>query len=175
MINNVCLNIFLNLDLLITMKNTIAIILMIILASSCNKSEFSLSGKREKKFVSKFLDYMNHSSGPETRKMMNFISPKYLMEHNIDKTKYSVDFYTIWGYSIESDENKGFVTAIIQGKNGSWAHLLTFKLSKEDGKLYIIPSKYNNQFISPWWKCKTDIENYVPIKNEDADSNIIYR
>lgn len=139
------------------MKKHLLLILAILFAASCNTSKLSTSGENEKKFISNFLTYMDKGSGPDYQGMMNCISPEYIREHGIDVTGYKVDNYTVWGFSIESYSTDGLIVTKIWGKDREWVHELTFKLRKEKGKLYIVPSEFADQYISPWWTRKTYI------------------
>jgi hypothetical protein len=142
------------------MKKILALIFIAMVAVSCSNTKFSKTGDKEKKFVSEFLDCMYHGSGPKYKEMMNAISPMYIKKKNINKDDYKVDNYTIWGYSIETYENNGLISAKVWGEDRKWVHLLTFKLSIEGGKLYLIPSANSDSYISPWWERKTYIKEY---------------
>jgi hypothetical protein len=140
------------------MKKILALIITAFVTLSCNPTKFSATGDKEKKFVSDFLECMDHGSSPKYEEMMDAISPKYIKEKSINKATYKVDNYTIWGYSIETYNNNGLITAKVWGEDRKWVHLLTFKLSHEGGKLYLIPSEHSDSYISPWWERQTYIK-----------------
>jgi hypothetical protein len=140
------------------MKRILALIFIALVAVSCGTSKFSKTGDKEKKFISDFLECMDHGSGPKYTEMMDAISPMYIKEKNINKSMYKVDNYTIWGYSIETYTNDGLVSAKVWGEDRKWVHLLTFKLRHEGGKLYLIPSDHSDSYIYPWWERKTYIK-----------------
>jgi hypothetical protein len=140
------------------LKKAILIFIIILITASCTTSRFSTSGDEEKKFISNFLSYMDHSSEPAYDDMMRCISHQYISKNKIDKAHFKVDNYTIWGYSIEDYHNDGKVTAKVWGNERGWIHLLTFKLSKESGKLYIVPSQHSTDYISPWWERQTYVK-----------------
>ncbi len=144
---------------LINMKKSIVIcIIFSILGFSCSTAKLTKTGDAEKKYVSTFLSYMVQSTGPQYKKMMECISPAYIKKNNINTAEYKVDNYTIWGYSVESySQNDGLVVTKIWGENKKWVHQVTFKLVKENGKLYLEPSKYSDTYIDPWDSVKTYI------------------
>lgn len=139
------------------MKKILILLLTAVFAISCGTSKFTTNGDKEKKFVSDFLTFMNKGKSPDYQGMMNCISPAYIKEKGIDISKSKVDNFTLWGYSIESYSNQGIVVVKIWGKDREWVHELTFKLSKEKGKLYFVPSEFSDNYISPWWSKKTYI------------------
>jgi hypothetical protein len=140
------------------MKKVIGIILIALITFSCKTAQFSSTGDKEKKFISDFLSCMSKDNGPKYKEMMDCISPKYIKDNNINVTNFKVDNYTLWGYSIESYTKGGMITAKVWGQNREWVHLLTFKLSKEGGKTYLVPSEHSDTYISPWWERKTYIK-----------------
>jgi hypothetical protein len=110
------------------------------------------NGSGEKQMVAKFLSFMHAERGPNYPEMMNCISPAYLKENNIDKKAYKVNNYTIWGFTIESfSEEDNIVYAKIYGQKRSWGYSLGFKVSKENGRFYIVPSSFDTEWIHPWW------------------------
>lgn len=140
------------------MKKIIILCLIALFAIACSTSKFTSDGAKEKKYIDVFLTYMDVDNGPEYQNMMNCISPKYIKEKGIEVTDYKVDNYSITGHSIESYTSEGYVVAKIWGKNRSWVHELTFKLSIEGGKIYIYPSGNSDSYIYPWWERITYID-----------------
>jgi hypothetical protein len=138
------------------MKKILLILAACVLAFTCNAQKFSSKGTKEKKFVGTFISYMQ--SGPDYAKLMDCISPEYIRKNGIEESKFKVDNYQVWGYSLESYSRDGLVTLKIWGDKRSWVHQLTFKLSKEKGKLYIVPSAFTHDYISPWWERKAYIK-----------------
>lgn len=110
--------------------------------------------------ISDFLDIWVNDSGNDD-KLMEFISPKYLSDNYLDKTKYNVNLYYPKGYKIEStDNNTNRVTVLIWGENKSWMHRLVFKMSLENGKYYCYPSQYTtSMYIYPWESVETDVKD----------------
>lgn len=139
------------------MKKILISLMMTLTISSCRVTGFSVSGIKEKQYLAKFLTYMDHTKGPMYNEMMNCISRKYLTTNKIDKGKYKVNNYTIWGYSIETYSTNGIITAKIWGENSWMGHLLTFQLTNENGKFYLEPSSHSDDYINPWSEAKTYI------------------
>ena len=116
----------------------------------------SQSGNKEKQFVAKFLSFMHAERGTNYPEMMKCISPNYLKENNIDLNTHKVNNYSIWGFTIESyyaEEN--LITVKIFGQKHAWAYRLTFKLSNENERLYILPSSFDDEWIHPWWSSES--------------------
>lgn len=127
-------------------------IILVAATISCMALVNAQGGNLEKQFVAKFLSYMHAERGTNYPGLMSCISPNYLKENNIDKEKYKVNNYTIWGFTIDSfDETENIVYTKVYGQKRSWTYKLTFKLSKENGKFYIIPSSSDTEWIHPWW------------------------
>ena len=141
------------------MKKSILIsIVVAIMGFACSTTKLSKSGDTEKKFVSTFLSYLNHDTGPQYKEMMNCISPSYILLNNINTATYKVNNYAIWGFAIQSyAQRQHRVVVTICGEEKKWVHQLTFKLGKENGKLYLIPSKHSDTYIDPW----DDVKTYV--------------
>ncbi len=136
----------------------IGIVIMIFL-NSCTTSKSSKNGDAEKQFVTKFLTYMDHETGPKREEMMSCISPSYINDQGIDVHKMKVNNYSIWGFSIDYFvADKGLVVVKVWGQNKSWTHQLEFKVVKEKGKLYLMPSSHNDDYIEPWYSKKTFIK-----------------
>jgi heptaprenylglyceryl phosphate synthase len=110
-------------------------------------------GASEKEFITKFISYMENVS-PDYEGLMNSVSPEYIRTHNIDKSLYKVDNFFVTGKSIEEYSAEGYVIVKIWGEGRSWVHQLTFKLTREKGKLYIMPSAHSEKYITPWWDKK---------------------
>ncbi|HOV11757.1 MAG TPA: hypothetical protein PLL90_08340 [Bacteroidales bacterium] len=139
----------------------LALIGLVLLFSvvACNTTKTSKSGETEKKFVSVFLSYMNHEKAAQQNEMKACISPTYLKEQGIDITKYKVNNYAIWGYNIDYySAVDGLVVAKIWGENENWVHQLEFKVVKESGKLYLMPSQLEGIYIDPWYKARLRIK-----------------
>lgn len=139
------------------MKKIIPVTLILCLLVTASVAQFSKKGDKEKKFIETFLSYMKNQTDYEG--MMKSISPNYLSQNGIDTKNYKVDNYFIADFSIEKyDKKTGMVTAKIWGVNRTWVHRLIFKLCKEKGNLYIVPSKHNDNYIIPWWEKETYIK-----------------
>jgi hypothetical protein len=142
------------------MKKIVLISLVLLISvSACNTSKTSKSGDAEKQFVSTFLIYMDHDKGPKRDEMMACISPNYIKENGIDIKKLKVNNYSIWGSSIEYYvAASGMVVTKVWGENKNWIHQLEFKVVKEKGKLYLMPSKHSDAYIDPWYVVKSYIK-----------------
>jgi len=92
-------------------------------------------------------------------KLMNFISPKYLNKNNLNKSEYNVNLYYPVNFKIKSiDKENSLVTALIWGEDKKWIHKLTFKVVREDGKLYVYPSQYTtSMYIYPWSQLESNV------------------
>jgi hypothetical protein len=140
------------------MKRILGFIFIALIAASCGTAKFSTTGDKEKKYIDDFLSLMGKDNEPKYTELMKCISPKYIKDNNLNTSVFKVDNYSTWGHSIETYTAKGMITAKIWGQNREWVHLLTFKLSKENGKLYIVPSAHSESYISPWWERQTYIK-----------------
>lgn len=131
-------------------------IVLIVLATICTTTLKSQTGNVEKQFVAKFLSFMHAERGPNYPEMMNCISPNYLKINNLDKSNLKVNNYTIWGFTIVSySETDSMASAKVYGQKHSWTYILTFKLSKENNRFYILPASHDSQWIHPWWTVET--------------------
>jgi len=128
---------------------------MIFVTSCKTSSQLSKSGNKETEFVESFIKLMI-SEDAVNKELMNYISPSYIKENNLDVSKYEVNTYSPKGFSIES-QDKDIVTTKIWGKDRGWTHILKFKLVKENGKLYLFPSKHSEKYIHPWFEVSTYI------------------
>jgi hypothetical protein len=109
-------------------------------------------GIKEKQLVARFLSYMHAERGPNYPEMMNCISPAYIKENTIDRSNYKVNNYTIWGFTIvDYSETESMVTTKVYGQKKAWTYELTFKVSTENGKQYIVPASFDTEWIHPWW------------------------
>ncbi|MEI6765388.1 MAG: hypothetical protein WCM76_07080 [Bacteroidota bacterium] len=140
-------------------KIALSILVIALLMGAGCSNKFSKSGKKEKEFVTGFLKLMDQENERQYTKMMNCISKKYIADNNIDVKQYKVDNYSIFGFEIISyDSRNGLIVTKVWGKEKSWIHQLTFKLSKESGKLYLVPMKHSDSYIKPWYEAKTYIK-----------------
>jgi hypothetical protein len=140
------------------MKKLLFAFFMVVLLGQ--QGVWAQNGNGEKQMVARFLSFMHAERGPNYPEMMNCISPAYLKENNIDVKAYKVNNYTIWGFNIESfSETDQIVYANIYGQKKSWGYHLGFKVSKENGRFYIIPSSFDTEWIHPWWGEVETIEN----------------
>lgn len=138
------------------MKKLILIVAGLLLICAAQAQGFSSKGAKEKKFIGTLLEYMK--AGPDYAGLMNCVSPAYIEKNKINKADYKVDNYSLYGYSFEKYSRDGMVTVKIWGENRGWVHKLSFKLSKEKGKFYVVPSKFENNYITPWWERETYIK-----------------
>ncbi|MEI6853925.1 MAG: hypothetical protein WCL06_13855 [Bacteroidota bacterium] len=140
-------------------KTLMALTLLVFLGSACKTTKVSNSSEAEK-YVTKFLSYMDQKDGPKRQEMMDCISPSYISENNIKTSDYKVNNYSIWGFSIESyDASTGIVVTRVWGEARKWVHELDFKVVKEKGSLYLMPSKHSDAYIDPWFEAKTYIKD----------------
>ncbi len=91
--------------------------------------------------------------------MRLYIAPSYYKKYSIDPFVFLVNSYTPFGYSIESVDSKGIVTAKIWGEDRAWVHELTFKVVEENGLLYVMPGKHypDTEYVDPWFSVRTSI------------------
>jgi|WetSurMetagenome_2_1015567.scaffolds.fasta_scaffold609278_2 hypothetical protein len=135
-------------------KTLMALTLLVFLVSACKTTKVSNSSEAEK-YVTKFLSYMDQKDGPKRQEMMDCISPSYISENNIKTSDYKVNNYSIWGFSIVSyDAATGIVVTRVWGEARKWVHELDFKVVKEKGSLYLMPSKHSDAYIDPWFEAK---------------------
>ncbi len=140
-------------------KSLFIILLLAVFFTACKTAKFSKSGEAEKQYVSTFLTYMDRTKGPNRDAMMACIAPSYIAANFIDITKYKVNNYSVWGFSIESyNPVEGIIVTKVWGESKKWIHQLDFKIVKESGKLYLMPSKHSDAYIDPWFVAKTYVK-----------------
>jgi len=84
------------------------------------------------------------------------ISPEWLEENDIDIDDYQVNSYSPEDYEITKVKGSKVVAEIIFSDGD--AHRLTFKVSKEKGKYYIVPGEADDDgWIHPWQKVETGV------------------
>jgi len=142
-------------------KITFATLISLFLFSCIGSSKLSQSGSKEKDIVKNLIDLM--ILGDETQMNEQYrplISPKYIKENDINIDDYKINYYSPKSYTIESyDAKTGKIEAKIWGNNKTWAHLLEFKIVKENNKLYLYPEKHtNSKYVYPWYKVTTNVE-----------------
>ncbi|MBN2662326.1 MAG: hypothetical protein JXR68_01645 [Bacteroidales bacterium] len=143
------------------MKKTIFFIAIVIFVSGCvSSSKLSKSGDKEIKLVEQFLDDMVAGIDDFTPKYRSIIAPSYLKSNKLDIKDYSINRYYPDGYSIVSyNPANGYVITNIWGEKKTWIKELTFKVVKENGKLYLYPLKHTNMmYIHPWFEIKDNVK-----------------
>ncbi|HNW69193.1 MAG TPA: hypothetical protein PKI01_02225 [Bacteroidales bacterium] len=134
-------------------------LVILITVSACKTSQTSKSGDAEKKFVSTFLTYMDHEKGPLRDEMMACISPTYIKDNGINTKTMKVNNYSIWGFNIDYYvAADGMVVTKVWGEEKKWIHQLEFKVVKEKGQLYLMPSRHSDAYIDPWFAAKTYVK-----------------
>ena len=128
------------------------IIICYCLISCTTSSKVSKSGFSEIDYVSGFINLMMHNADQPS--LMNYISPEYMKENNLNRADYKVNTYSPVDFRIENYIN-GRVYVKIWGENRSWVHRLTFQVVKENGKLYLKPGKHTESKIDPWYRAET--------------------
>jgi hypothetical protein len=137
------------------MRTLMALTLLVFLGSACKTTQTTKSSDAEK-YVTKFLGYMDQKEGPKREEMMACISPGYISDNKINVKDYKVNNYSIYGFSIDSyDASSGMVVTKVWGEARKWVHELDFKVVKENGSLYLMPSKHSDSYIDPWFSVKT--------------------
>lgn len=136
---------------LIRMKktNTIVLALVVVMASSCSLLGLSVPGKKEKKFVEKFLtEMMDHDQNV----LRKYISPKYLEEAKPPSDWKVNTFYHESLEVLSYDEESSHVVALIYGEDKGWTHRLTFKIVREGGKMYLWSEDHDftYDYVDPW-------------------------
>jgi len=103
-----------------------------------------------KKTVSDFLDAMVIQ---DQDAMKAFISPEFKEKNKTEEVTYRINNYGVTGFIVyKFDKSNNILTAHIWGSSKNWVHELTFTLSKEGGKWYIVPSSFDGEWIDPWTK-----------------------
>ena len=139
-------------------KKLLVITLLVLIFTACKTSKVS-EADDAKKYVSRFLSLMVQNAGPKQADLMSYISPSFIANNNIKTESFSVDNYSIYGFSIESyDATTGLVVTKVWGEAKQWIHQLTFKVVKEKGKQYLMPSSFGESYIEPWFEVKTYIK-----------------
>lgn len=126
-------------------------LLLITVFSACSSSKkLSKKGGDEKAFVSYFLQLMVDS---DKVAMKLCLSPKYMEEANPPDSA-EINTFAIVNFKIEDYEQEtGYVSALVWGKSKEdWTHRLTFKVVKENKKLYLWSddTNFDNNYIDPW-------------------------
>ena len=122
-----------------------------------DRQDKSLLGQ-EAAFVYDFLSiWIDDASNDD--KLMEYISPKYLKKNNLNASNYNVNLYYPVNFKIKAyDKENSIVTVLIWGENKKWIHKLTFKVVREDGKLFLYPSQYTtSMYIYPWTELETNV------------------
>ena len=122
--------------------------------------------------VQKFMTYSLLQDGAKSipndikAKRKALISPSYLTSKKATDAKYQVNMYVPHGFKVAQNTGSE-VRVYMWGVNGSWKHELFFKVEKEKGRYYIIPSadaeiSYYNLF-DPWLRAEenTDFDNAI--------------
>ena len=123
--------------------------LVALLLTSCSP-KFSSDGTEEKAVVESFLAAMNDNYD-DNAMLLGYISPKQMQKLGASPADamcnaYHYESYDVTGY----DRKAGEVRVMLYGTGGLWQHELTFALTKEDDKLYLVPMQYDEGFVDPW-------------------------
>jgi hypothetical protein len=125
---------------------------------SCSFIKFSTDGTKEKEFVTDFITLMMTPDFPDYTKMLGYIAPSFIEANNIDIETCRVNNYSVHGYSVISwDKSTALVTCHIWGKDKLFTHEILFKIVIENRKFWLMPSKYEDNWIYPWHNVKTYI------------------
>ena len=100
---------------------------------------------------------MIESNLESKRPLHQYIDPLFLGKEGLIGDDYFVDAYSLHGYNVESYKD-GIVTVLIWGEEKSWMHRLHFKLTKDKAQLFVVPSLYEDQYVTPWWTVDRDVE-----------------
>jgi len=104
--------------------------------------------------LSDFLNYMKNTNQDG---MKGLISPAFKAQ-NINVTEYRVNYYGLVDFLIyKFDKNTNVFTAHIWGNDKAWEHEVTFTMTNENGKWYILPSSFDGEWIHPW----TNVTAYI--------------
>ncbi len=143
-------------------------------SATCRVSNYVTgSGNLEKDFVTKFLDYMI-SDENEDKYKRDLISKGYIDAYDLNIKDFKINTYFPVGYEIESyDPSTGIVSTQVWGEDKGWVHRLTFKIVKENGKMYFYPSRHSDEYIDPWHKAETYI-NEETVTESTYDFDPVY-
>jgi len=141
------------------MKFSILCLITAAIISSCGLTKLSSDGINEKEFTSCFIDLMKAENSPDYRKMMDYIAPSYIKANNIINIENcKVNNYNVHEYNMICwDQPSGIITYHIWGKDKLWTHEVSFKIVIENKKLWLMPSKHEDNWIDAWHKVKTFI------------------
>lgn len=122
------------------------------------------------KLLTDFIQIWIDDSG-NNDKLMEYISPAYLDANNLDKTKYSVNLYYPKGFKIDYvDKESNRVTVLIWDENKTWTRKLIFKVTEENNKLYLYPSKYTeSMYIYPWESDESEVSTNKPVVKPEPE------
>ncbi len=140
------------------MKAPLFFILLLVSMISCHPPKLSSSGTKEKALVESFIQLMINDYNPDHIKMMTYLAPSYMETHSIDTSQCRVNNYGVFGYEFISwNQDIGIIVFHIWGKDKFWTHEIHFKVVKEKKKLWIMPGKFEDNWIDPWYEVKTYI------------------
>lgn len=130
-------------------------------------SSKSPSTTESKTLVVDILYDMVHNQDDFGTRARKYIAPSYYKKEYIDKDDYQINYYSPKGAKIKSVKENGMVEAYIWGEDKGWVNLLTFKVVKEGGKVYVYPKGHtDNNYIHPWYEVETDADMDNPDEND---------
>jgi len=114
-------------------------------------------GTKEKDFVEEFLQHMIDDYNDEAL-LLGYVSPAYCSQNGLKKKDYNCNAYSPESFTVgKYDPATGTVEAIIVGTDQNWGHRLTFKIVRENGRLYLWPGHHSDSYIDPWYSVETNV------------------
>jgi hypothetical protein len=90
--------------------------------------------------------------------MKTFMAQDFLIRENLIKKEYTVNYYVPDNYLIQHyDDSSGIVTIFIWWGDYLTVHKLTFKLIRKEEQYFILPSRFQNNYLDPWQSVQTNV------------------
>jgi hypothetical protein len=132
------------------MKYKLLILVLAFLFASNLKAD-ELNTKKMEQVTKDILEVFVKDAGEKSNMLRKHISEEWLIKKNLNVKKYKINNYSPEYYNILYT-GCDICVAVIGG--ASWAHLLVFKFTEENGIYRVVPmgiSKASNDYIDPWW------------------------
>ncbi len=135
----------------------VVLVVSLLLLTACAGARFSSDGSAEYAYVNSFLSTMQESYNDE-QLLLSFISPKFIADKHLDLADYKCNAYSMTEWDLQAYNAKtGEIVVMIYGYDDTWQHQLTFRLSLEGGKYYLIPGETDGGYIDPWYAVAENI------------------
>ncbi|MCD4828504.1 MAG: hypothetical protein K8R90_03625 [Candidatus Cloacimonetes bacterium] len=134
----------------------IVILSVAVLVASCTGG-FSTDGVTETAYVDAFMNDMRDNFD-DNELLLGYVSPEAMAKLGVDMkvarcNSYSPDRWEVASY----DHKSGDLGVMLYGSQDAWQHLLTFRLIKEDGRLYFVPAQYDWDYVDPWFTVQINV------------------